>query len=240
MGSHRGGVQQDWLHCSDLEQLDSQDLFPLKHHPLGRSSHQRAGTRDSRAQAGQRDPQGRQRFFRPGGTRPPLEVIWSLIDEHRKAFGVEPLCRVLQVSPSAYRRHAARLRDYSRRSVRAIRDEMLAVQIRRVWQENYEVYGARKVWLFPRPRQCSASSIHCPIGLGCMPSCVAQACPWRCSGKSTAEQLAAGLSVKLVLRALPGQARASWMRLCVRNIAPARTVRRLRRPDGDRDRPPKR
>ncbi|WP_262258050.1 IS3 family transposase, partial [Escherichia coli] len=62
------------------------------------------------------------------------------------AFGVEPLCRVLQVSPSAYRRHAARLRDYSRRSVRAIRDEMLAVQIRRVWQENYEVYGARKVW----------------------------------------------------------------------------------------------
>ncbi|MBK58371.1 MAG: IS3 family transposase [Pseudomonas sp.] len=85
-------------------------------------------------------------FFRPGGTRPPFEVIWSLIDEHRKAFGVEPLCRVLQVSPSAYRRHAARLRDHSRRSVRAIRDEMLAVQIRRVWQENYEVYGARKVW----------------------------------------------------------------------------------------------
>ena len=53
---------------------------------------------------------------------------------------------MLQVSPSAYRRHAARLRDYSRRSVRAIRDEELAVQIHRVWQENYEVYGARKVW----------------------------------------------------------------------------------------------
>ncbi len=53
---------------------------------------------------------------------------------------------MLQVSPSAYRRHAARLRDHSRRSVRAIRDEMLAVQIRRVWQGNYEVYGARKVW----------------------------------------------------------------------------------------------
>jgi len=52
VGGHRGGVQQDWLHCSDLEQLDSQDLFPLKPHPLGRSSHQRAGARDSRAQAG--------------------------------------------------------------------------------------------------------------------------------------------------------------------------------------------
>lgn len=73
-------------------------------------------------------------------------MIWSLIDEHRQAFGVEPLCRVLHVSPSAYRRHAARLRDHSRRSVRAIRDETLTMQIRRVWQENYEVYGARKVW----------------------------------------------------------------------------------------------
>ncbi len=73
-------------------------------------------------------------------------MIWRLIDEHRQRFGVEPLCRVLQVSPSAYRRHAARLRDRSRRSARAIRDEALAVQIHRVWQENYEVYGARKVW----------------------------------------------------------------------------------------------
>ena len=73
-------------------------------------------------------------------------MIWQLIDKHRQSFGVEPLCRVLQVSPSAYRRHAARLRDRSRRSARAIRDEELAVQIHRVWQENYEVYGARKVW----------------------------------------------------------------------------------------------
>ncbi|WP_425299808.1 IS3 family transposase [Pseudomonas asplenii] len=85
-------------------------------------------------------------FFRPGGARPSFEVIWRLIDEHRQCFGFEPLCRVLQVSPSAYRRHAVRLRDRSRRSARAIRDEALAVQIHRVWQENYEVYGARKIW----------------------------------------------------------------------------------------------
>ncbi|TBV16165.1 IS3 family transposase [Stutzerimonas kirkiae] len=85
-------------------------------------------------------------FFGPGGTRPPFEVIWQLIDKHRQSFGVEPLCRVLQVSPSAYRRHAARLRDRSRRSARAIRDEALTVQIHRVWQENYGVYGVRKVW----------------------------------------------------------------------------------------------
>ena len=72
-----------------------------------------------------------------------LDMIYDrggpLIDKHRQSFGVEPLCGVLQVSPSAYRRHAARLRDRSRRSARAIRDEELAVQIHRVWQENYEV-----------------------------------------------------------------------------------------------------
>lgn len=56
------------------------------------------------------------------------------------------MCSVLQVSPSAYRRHAARLRDRSRQSACAIRDEALIVQIRPVWQENYEVYGVRKIW----------------------------------------------------------------------------------------------
>lgn len=73
-------------------------------------------------------------------------MIWLLIDEPRKTFGVEPMCSVLQVSPSAYRRHAARLRDRSRQSACAIRDEALIVQIRPVWQENYEVYGVRKIW----------------------------------------------------------------------------------------------
>jgi transposase InsO family protein len=53
---------------------------------------------------------------------------------------------VLQVASSAYRRHAARLRDPSRRSDRARRDERLMPQVQRVWQENHRVYGADKVW----------------------------------------------------------------------------------------------
>lgn len=73
-------------------------------------------------------------------------MIWRLVDAHRERFGVEPMCRTLHVSASAYWRHAARLRDPARRSARAIRDEALAVQIRRVWLENYEVYGVRKIW----------------------------------------------------------------------------------------------
>ncbi|KCB47028.1 integrase core domain protein [Bordetella hinzii 1277] len=53
---------------------------------------------------------------------------------------------MLQVASSAYRCHAARLRDPSRRSDRARRDERLMPQVQRVWQENHRVYGADKVW----------------------------------------------------------------------------------------------
>lgn len=66
--------------------------------------------------------------------------------KHRDAFGVEPLCKVLQVAPSAYRRHVALLREPHRRCARAKRDEMLMPQIERVWQANMQVYGADKVW----------------------------------------------------------------------------------------------
>ncbi len=70
----------------------------------------------------------------------------AYIDRHREVYGVEPICKVLQVAPSAYRRHAAGLRDPSRRSDRARRDEQLKPHVVRVWQENHRVYGADKVW----------------------------------------------------------------------------------------------
>ena len=49
----------------------------------------------------------------------------AFIDEHREALGIEPICNVLQVAPSAYRRHAAERRDPTRRCARARRDETL-------------------------------------------------------------------------------------------------------------------
>jgi len=70
----------------------------------------------------------------------------AYIDQHRDIYGVEPICTVLQVAPSAYRRHAARLRDPSQRSARARRDDHLIPHVHRVWQENHCVYGADKVW----------------------------------------------------------------------------------------------
>jgi putative transposase len=70
----------------------------------------------------------------------------AFVDQHRGAFGVEPICKVLQIAPSSYRRHAARLRNPSQLSARAKRDERLRPEVKRVWQENMQVYGADKVW----------------------------------------------------------------------------------------------
>ncbi|CAN7228510.1 IS3 family transposase [Pseudorhodoferax sp. LjRoot39] len=85
-------------------------------------------------------------FFGPGGARPPAEVVKAFIDAHRAAHGVEPICRALQVAPSAYRRHAARQRHPELLCARAKRDAVLMPQIERVWQSNLRVYGADKVW----------------------------------------------------------------------------------------------
>jgi len=68
------------------------------------------------------------------------------IDDYRDRFGVEPICRVLPIAPSTYYEAKARERDPARLPPRAIRDEALRPEIRRVHTENYGVYGARKVW----------------------------------------------------------------------------------------------
>jgi transposase InsO family protein len=70
----------------------------------------------------------------------------AFVDEHREVHGVEPICRVLEIAPSTYRAHAAAQRDVQRRAPRVKRDALLAGEIRRVWQQNHQVYGARKVW----------------------------------------------------------------------------------------------
>jgi transposase InsO family protein len=73
-------------------------------------------------------------------------VIKAFVDKHRHRYGVEPICKVLQFAPSAYRRHAARQRNPALISQRAQRDAELVPQVRRVWNANMQVYGADKVW----------------------------------------------------------------------------------------------
>jgi transposase InsO family protein len=68
------------------------------------------------------------------------------IDEHRESYGVEPICEVLPIAPSTYHELKAREREPERRPARVRRDEGLCEHIGRVWRENKEVYGPRKVW----------------------------------------------------------------------------------------------
>jgi putative transposase len=63
------------------------------------------------------------------------------VDAYRDRFGVEPICRTLQLAPSTY--WSAKRRPPSARS---IRDEELKVEILRVFDENFGVYGAPKIW----------------------------------------------------------------------------------------------
>jgi transposase InsO family protein len=70
----------------------------------------------------------------------------SFIDEQRSAYGVEPICTMLPIAPSTYYEHKARQADPERLPPRARRDIALQGQIQRVWDENFSVYGVRKVW----------------------------------------------------------------------------------------------
>ena len=70
----------------------------------------------------------------------------AFIEEHRSVYGVEPICEVLPIAPSTYYEHRARLRDPALRPYREKRDEELRAEISRVWDENFEVYGAVKIW----------------------------------------------------------------------------------------------
>ena len=70
----------------------------------------------------------------------------SFIDDHRGEYGVEPICEVVPIAPSTFYAHKAMQADSSLRSPRAKRDAWLKVEVRRVWEENRELYGAEKVW----------------------------------------------------------------------------------------------
>lgn len=70
----------------------------------------------------------------------------DFIDQHRAIHGVEPICRVLPIAPSTYHAHAARRADPGKLPPRLRRDAALKVEIRRVYEENFSVYGVRKVW----------------------------------------------------------------------------------------------
>ena len=81
----------------------------------------------------------------------------TYIDGYKDRFGVEPICAVLPIAPSTYYAHKAKHRDPERRSTRVKQDDVLKPEIQRVWEENFRVYGVRKVW-----RQLNREGIEVP------------------------------------------------------------------------------
>ena len=70
----------------------------------------------------------------------------AFIDDHRGTHGVEPICKVLPIAPSTYHAHVAKRNDPARLSARARQDAALKIEVRRVFEENFRVYGVRKIW----------------------------------------------------------------------------------------------
>ena len=70
----------------------------------------------------------------------------QFIEDNRSQYGVESICRMLPIAPSTFYEAAARRKDPDRLPVRAKNDARLEVEIERVWRENRQVYGVRKVW----------------------------------------------------------------------------------------------
>jgi transposase InsO family protein len=72
--------------------------------------------------------------------------VVAFINDHREAYGVESICRVVPIAPSTYYRHRGRQLDATRRSARTVRDEVLKAIIQRLWREHDQANGFRKVW----------------------------------------------------------------------------------------------
>ena len=94
----------------------------------------------------------------------------AFIDDHRDAYGVEPICKVLPIAPSTYHAHVAQRIDVSKRSARARRDAELKTEVQRVFVENFGVYGARKVWRQLRREgfavaRCTVERLMASVGL---------------------------------------------------------------------------
>jgi transposase InsO family protein len=94
----------------------------------------------------------------------------AFIDDHRGAYGVEPICRVLPIAPSTYHDHAAKRANPEKQSARAKRDTALKPAITRVFAENFGVYGVRKVWRQLRREgftvaRCSVERLMAELGL---------------------------------------------------------------------------
>ncbi|HHZ6102489.1 TPA: IS3 family transposase [Escherichia coli] len=85
-------------------------------------------------------------YFAKAVFRPPLEKMMPLLDKLREQYGVGPVCSELHIAPSTYYHCQQQRHHPDKRSARAQHDDWLKREIQRVYDENHQVYGVRKVW----------------------------------------------------------------------------------------------
>ena len=175
-----------------------------------------------------------------------LRAAPRVVDDHRQAYGVEAICKVLPIAPSSYREHVAQRRDPAKLSARAQRDLKLKPEIARVFAENFAVYRVRKVWRQLRREgfavaRCTVERLMVEMGLQGVirgktvrttVSDKAAPCPLDpCEPPVSCARAQQAMAVRLHLRRHLGGLRLR--RLCHRRLRPA--YRRLaRQPHGAR------
>lgn len=131
---------RSWVRQADIDEGRAPGVSSAESQRIKGS---RAG--ESRTEARQRDSEACGEFLR-GGARPPTQEIVDFVDVHRDEFGVEPICTVLRsagVSMAPSTSYDIKARPPS---ARAQRDAVVRPALERLWEDNYKVYGARKLW----------------------------------------------------------------------------------------------
>jgi putative transposase len=72
--------------------------------------------------------------------------VIDFMEDHHKDYGIEPMCEVLRIAPSTWYARKAKKADPEKRSKRAKADDAMSLKIRQVFEDNFGVYGVRKVW----------------------------------------------------------------------------------------------
>ena len=109
-------------------------------------------------------------LFCPGGAGPSHQERIDFVGKYRDAYGVEPICRLLQIAPSGYRRQAQLQRCPWLRSKRKQTDDDRSAHIQRIWHASWQVYGAVKVWRQMHREglqiaRCTVQRLMCRLGL---------------------------------------------------------------------------
>ncbi|EHV49464.1 putative transposase [Escherichia coli DEC5E] len=109
-----------------------------------------------------------------------------LLDKLREQYGVGPVCSELHIAPSTYYHCQQQRHHPDKRSARAQRDDWLKREIQRVYDENHQVYGVRKVWRQLlregiRVARCTVARLMAVMGLAGVKSgasCYAKVSGW--------------------------------------------------------------